>query len=223
MWCLPAVDAEFLCRMEDVLDLYARPYDPAEPVVCLDETSLQLIAETRPLLPARPGEPERFDYEYERKGTANLFMLVAPRAGWRHVAVTDRRTKADFAAQLRALATTHFPDARTIHLVRDNLNTHTLAALYEALTAPEARAIVRRFTVHATPVHASWLNMAEIELSILTNQCLRRRIADRASLEQEIAAWEEDRNAKRATIDWSFTVDKARAKMAHHYPSPSLC
>jgi hypothetical protein len=207
--------------MEDLLDLYAQTHDPQEPVVCLDETSKQLVAETRIPLPAGPGQPARYDYEYARRGTANLFMLVEPRAGWRHVAVTQQRTKQDFAHQLRALATAHYPDARRIHLVLDNLNTHGLASLYETFPAAEARAIARRFTLHPTPVHASWLNMAEIEFSLLSRQCLDRRIGDRITLEAEIAAWETSRNAKRATIDWSFTVDAARDKLARHYPSPS--
>jgi hypothetical protein len=223
MWCLGAVDAEFLCRMEDVLDLYAREHDPSEPVVCLDETSTQLVAETRTPLPARPGEPARFDYEYARRGTATLFMLAEPKGGWRHVQVTDRRTKRDFARQLRALACEHYPDARTIHLVLDNLNTHRLSSLYEAFPAAEARAIARRFALHPTPVHASWLNMAEIEFALLAQQCLRRRLGDRATLEREVAAWEAGRNAKRATIDWSFTIDAAREKLARHYPSSSVC
>ena len=223
MWCIPTVDAEFLYRMEEVLDTYTRPYDPTEPVVCLDETSVQLIAETRTPLPVQPGEPARCDYEYQRNGTANVFMLVEPKGGWRHVTVTDRRTKQDFAQQLRALATEHYPDARTIHLVLDNLNTHTLSSLYEAFPAPEARAIARRFALHATPVHASWLDMAEIELSLLSQQCLGRRLGDRATLEREIMAWETDRNRKRATIEWSFTLDRAREKLARHYLSPSAC
>jgi hypothetical protein len=223
MWCIPTIDAEFLYRMEDVLEVYARPHDPDEPVVCLDETSIQLIAETRTPLPARPGEPERYDYEYRRNGTANLFMLVEPRGGWRHVAVTDHRTKHDFARQLQALATEYYPSARTIHLVLDNLNTHTLAALYEVYPATEARDIVRRFVLHPTPVHASWLDMAEIELSLLSRQCLHRRIGDRAMLEHAVSAWETARNAQHATIDWSFTIDKARDKLARHYLSPSAC
>lgn len=223
MWCLGTIDAEFLYRMEDVLDLYARAHDPAEPVVSLDETSTQLIAETRTPLPARPGEPERYDYEYQRNGTAQLFMLVEPKGGWRHVAVTEHRTKQDFARQLCALACEHYPAARTIHLVLDNLNTHTLSSLYETVPAAEARAIARRFTLHPTPVHASWLNMAEIEFSLLAQQCLGRRLPDRATLEREIAAWEASRNAQRATIDWSFTIDAAREKLARHYPSPSEC
>lgn len=192
-------------------------------VVCLDETSLQLIAETRTPMPVRPGEPERYDCEYERHGTANLFMLVEPKGGWRHVAVTDHRTRQDFAQQLRALATEYFPTARTIYLVLDNLNTHRLSSLYQAFPAAEARTLARRFTLHPTPVHASWLDMAEIELSILSQQCTNRRIGDRPSLEREIEAWESSRNAKHATIDWSFTIDAAREKLARHYLSASPC
>jgi DDE superfamily endonuclease len=205
--------------MEDVLDLYAEPHDPARPVVCFDELSKQLVAETRAPLPAEPGRPERFDYEYERRGTANLFLACQPLAGWRHVAVTDRRTKHDFAQQMRDLVDRHFPDATTIRVVLDNLNTHTPAALYEAFPPAEARRILRKLDFHYTPVHGSWLNMAELEFSILARQCLGRRIGDRDTLASEIAAWETARNEQRATISWQFTVDDARRKLHRLYPS----
>ena len=216
---IPAVGAEFVCRMEDVLDLYAEPHDPARPVVCFDETSKQLVAETRTSLPMEPGKPERVDYEYERRGTANLFLVTQPRGAWRHVDVTDRRTKHDFARQMRDLVDRHFPDATTIRVVLDNLNTHTTAALYEAFPPAEAARIRRKLELHYTPVHGSWLNMAELEFSMLARQCLDRRIGDRDTLVTEVAAWEAARNEQRATIRWLFTVDDARAKLHRLYPS----
>ena len=216
---IPAVGAEFVARMEDVLDLDAEPHDPARPVVCFDETSKQLIAETRLPLPMEPGKPERVDYEYEREGTANLFLVTEPHTGWRHVDVTDRRTKHDFAQQMRELVDRHFPDATTIRVVLDNLNTHTPGALYEAFTPAEARRILRKLEFHYTPVHGSWLNMAELEFSMLARQCLGRRIGDRDTLATEIAAWEAARNEHRATITWQFTVDDARRKLHRLYPS----
>jgi DDE superfamily endonuclease len=205
--------------MEDVLDLYAEPHDPKRPWVCFDETSKQLVAETRTPLPMEPGQPERFDYEYERNGTANLFLLCQPLAGWRHVAVTDRRTKHDFAEQMQALVDVHFPDAEKIRVVLDNLNTHTPAALYEAFPAAEARRIAKKLEFHYTPVHGSWLNMAELEFSMLARQCLGRRIPDRATLETEVATWQAARNEQRATIRWQFTVEDARSKLHRLYPS----
>lgn len=216
---IPTVGAEFVCRMEDVLDLYAEPLDPTRPVVCFDETSKQLVAETRTPLPMEPGKPERVDYEYERKGTANLFLVTQPRGAWRHVDVTDRRTKHDFAQQMRDLVDRHFPDATTIRVVLDNLNTHTPAALYEAFPPAEARRILRKLEFHYTPIHGSWLNMAELEFSMLARQCLGRRIGDRDTLATEIAAWETARNTQRATISWQFTVDDARRKLHRLYPS----
>jgi hypothetical protein len=216
---IPTVGAEFVCRMEDVLDLYAEPLDSARPVVCFDETSKQLVAETRTPLPMEPGQPERVDYEYERKGTANLFLVTQPRGAWRHVDVTDRRTKHDFAQQMRDLVDRHFPDATTIRVVLDNLNTHTPAALYEAFPPAEARRILRKLEFHYTPIHGSWLNMAELEFSMLARQCLGRRIGDRATLVSETTAWETARNEQRATITWQFTVDDARRKLHRLYPS----
>jgi DDE superfamily endonuclease len=205
--------------MEDVLDLYAEPPDPARPRVCFDELPYQLISETRAPRPARPGRPTQVDYEYKREGTANLFLIAQPEAGWRHVDATDRRTSRDFAEQMRALVDVHFPHATVIRVVLDNLNTHTLARLYEAFPAAEARRIARKLEFHATPKHGSWLNMAEIELGVLAGQCLHRRIGDRPTLQREIAAWEERRNIARATIDWRFTTDHARLKLHRLYPS----
>jgi hypothetical protein len=205
--------------MEDLLDLYAEPLDPARPVVGFDESSKQLVAETRLPLPLEPGHPERFDTEYARNGTANLFLLVQPRGGWRHVEVTDRRTKDDFAHQMQALVDRHFPDATVIRIVLDNLNTHTPAALYEAFPPAEARRILKKLEFHYTPVHGSWLNMAELEFSMLFRQCLGRRIPDRDTLTTEISAWETARNEQRATITWQFTVEDARCKLHRLYPS----
>ena len=216
---IPTVGAEFVACMEDVLDLYAEDYDPAHPTVCFDETSKQLIAETRLPLLMVPGKPERVDYEYERKGTANLFLVTEPLTGWRHVDVTDRRTKHDFAQQMRDLVDRHFPDATKIRVVLDNLNTHTRAALYEAFAPAEARRVLRKLEFHFTPLHGSWLNMAELEFSILSRQCLSRRIGDRDTLVTEVAAWEAARNEQRATIHWQFTVDDARRKLHRLYPS----
>jgi hypothetical protein len=205
--------------MEDLLDLYAEPYDPKRPVVGFDETSKQLVAETRLPLPMAPGQPERCDYEYARNGTANLFLCCQPLGGWRHVEVTDRRTKHDFALQMRDLVDRHFPDAELIRVVLDNLNTHTPAALYEAFPPAEARRLLKQLEFHYTPVHGSWLNMAELEFSMLSRQCLGRRIPDRATLATEVAAWETIRNEQQATIRWQFTVEDARIKLHRLYPS----
>jgi hypothetical protein len=205
--------------MEDVLDVYHRPRDPECPVVCLDETSKQLVAETRVPMPAKPGRPARHDYEYERNGTANLFMLFAPLEGWRHVKVTDRHTAVDYAHLLKEVSDTWFPNVPKIALVQDNLNTHKPASLYEAFPAEEARRLVERFEWHYTPKHGSWLNMAEIELSVLTTQCLDRRIPDKAMLTEETAAWEAERNNKHSKADWQFTTADARVKLKRLYPS----
>lgn len=206
-------------HMEDVLDVYELPYDPRRPVVCFDESPYQLIGETRQPLPAEPGQPTRYDYEYQRNGTCNLFMAIQPLQQWRHVDVTERRTKLDMADQLRDLADVHFPEAEQIVLVIDNLNTHTLSVVYEAYPAEEARRIARKFEIHHTPKHGSWLNMAEIELGIVTGQCLDRRLPDIASVRREVGAWEATRNAEHATITWRFTTDKARETMKRVYPS----
>jgi hypothetical protein len=205
--------------MEDVLDLYAEPYNPRRPKVNFDETSKQLIAETRRALPARPGQSQRYDYEYERNGTRNLFLFTEPQAGWRHVNVTEHRTMIDFAYQMRWLVDEAYPEAEVIRVVLDNLNTHKAASLYEAFAPEEARRIIKKLEFHYTPKHGSWLNMAEIELSVLQRQCLDRRIPDEAALNYEIAAWEEERNERQATIDWRFSVTTARAKLKRLYPS----
>ncbi len=205
--------------MEDVLDLYAEAEDPARPLVCFDEMPYQLIAETRLPLPAAPGRTARYDYEYQRMGTCNLFAFFAPLAGFRHIDVTARRTAADFAEAMRRLVDVLYPEAAVIRVVLDNLNTHTGAALYEAFAPAEARRILRRLAFHYTPKHGSWLNMAEIEWSVLTQQCLDRRIADTTTLAREIAAWEAARNEMKVTVDWRFTTAKARTKLALLYPS----
>jgi DDE superfamily endonuclease len=207
--------------MEDVLDLYEEPRAPKRPKVCFDELPYQIVAETRRPVPARPGRPARVDYEYRRNGTANLFMSVDPERGWRHVSVTDRRTKRDFAHEMRALVDDYYPDAEVIRVVSDNLNTHTPAALYETFPPAEARRIARKLEFHHTPKHGSWLNMAEIELSVLSGQCLDRRLGDRPRLEQEVAAWEADRNRQHATITWRFTSAAARTKLHRVYPALS--
>jgi hypothetical protein len=205
--------------MEDVLNLCTQPRDPQCPLVYLDETSKQLIGETRQTLPAQPGQPERYDYEYQRNGVCNLFMFFAPLEGWRHVKVTDRRTKADWAYCMRDLVDVHFPDARLIRVVQDNLNTHDPSALYTVFEPAEARRILERLEFHYTPKHGSWLNMAEIELSVLDRQCLDRRIPDKPTLAAETLAWEQPRNARGATVDWRFTTDDARIKLKKLYPS----
>jgi hypothetical protein len=215
----PDADAEFVCGMEDVLDVYHRPYDPTRPVVCLDEASKQLIRETRTPLPAQPGQTERVDYEYERNGTVNLFMTFEPLAGRRRVTVTDRRTKVDFAHVLRDLLDEQYPQAERVVLVMGNLNTHKLSSLYEAFPPEEARRLIGRVEVHHTPKHGSWLNMAETELSVLGGQCLDRRIGERDELREEVAAWEQARNAAKCRVDWQFTTADARVKLKRLYPS----
>ncbi len=204
--------------MEDVLEVYQRPYAPTRPVVCFDEQSKQLIRETRTPLPAIPGHPERVDYEYERNGTANLFMAFEPLAGRRQVKVTERRTKVDFAQAIRELVE-RYPQAEKVVLVMDNLNTHKLGSLYEAFAPAEARRLIERLEVHHTPKHGSWLNMAETELSVLSTQCLDRRIGERAELRVEVAAWEQSRNTAKCRVDWQFTTADARVKLKRLYPS----
>jgi hypothetical protein len=205
--------------MEDVLEVYHRPPDPDCPVVCLDETSKQLTAETRVPIAAKPGHPCRHDYEYARNGTANLFMMFAPLEGWRHVEVTDRRTAVDYAQVLKELSDTHFPKARKIVLVQDNLYTHKPASLYEAFPAAEARRLVERFEWHYTPKHGSWLDMAESELSVLSAQCLDCRIPDQQTLIESVAAWQHTRNTDHAKADWQFTTADARVKLKRLYPA----
>jgi hypothetical protein len=215
------VNAEFVAAMEDVLDLYAQPYDPKRPKVNFDESSKQLIEEVRTPLPGKPGEVERIDYEYKRNGTRNLFMFCEPQAGWRHIDVTEQRTMKDFAHQMKWLVDEKYVEAEVIRLVMDNLNTHKPASLYETFEPAEARRILRKLEFHYTPKHGSWLNMAEIELSVLSRQCLDRRIGDEARLKSEIAAYEASRNGVKATINWQFTSCDARLKMRRLYPSIS--
>ncbi len=215
----PDANAAFVAGMEDVLEVYQRPHDPACPVVCLDETSKQLVKETRVPVPAKPGRPARYDYEYERNGTANLFMLFAPLEGWRHVKVTDHHAAVDYARVLKDLADTHFPDASRIVLVQDNLSTHKPASLYEAFPAAEARRLVERFEWHYTPKHGSWLDMAESELSVLSRQCLDRRIPDKQTLIEQAAAWQDIRNRHHTKADWQFTNADARVKLKRLYPA----
>ena len=221
MWCIPQVDGEYVARMEDVLDLYAEPPDSKRPVVCFDESPVQLIGETRQPIPAMPGQLERYDCEYKRNGTANLFILLDVHRSWRRVKVTDSRAAVDFAACMRELCDVHFPKAERIRVVLDNLSTHSAGALYQAFPAAEARRMLRRLEFHYTPKHASWLNMVEIEIGVLRSQCLDRRIATKARLIAEVAAWERHRNASGARIQWMFTTYKARAKMGRAYPHPN--
>jgi transposase len=221
MWCIPQVNGEFVARMEDVLDLYAEIPDPQHPVVCFDESPTQLIGEVRQPLPARPGQVERYDYEYRREGTVNLFVVLDAHRPWRKVKLTEQRTAADFAQCMRELVDVDYPQAARIRVVLDNLSTHTRGALYETFAAPEAHRLLRRLEFHFTPKHASWLNMAEIEIGVLKAQCLDRRIDDREQLVREIAAWQRARNAAGARIKWMFTTEKARTKMARAYPEPA--
>jgi transposase len=221
MWCIPQVDAEYVARMEDVLDLYAEAPDPKRPVVCFDESPTQLIGEVRAPIPARPGQIERYDYEYKRNGTANLFVFLDVHHPWRKVKVTASRAAVDFAQCMRELADVHFPKADRIRVVLDNLSTHSAGALYQAFPAPEARRVLRRLEFHYVPKHASWLNMVEIEIGVLAAQCLDRRIESIEQLAAETAIWERQRNAAGARIKWMFTTEKARAKMGRAYPQPS--
>jgi hypothetical protein len=215
----PGQSGEFVARMEDVLEVYHRPYDGRRPLVCLDEVPVQLVGETRRPLPPRPGRAGRYDYEYVRRGTANLFLAFEPLLGWRAVQVTERRTAKDFAEVLRWLAEDLHPEARRVVLVTDNLNTHTPGCLYEAFAPTRARAIAERLEWHYTPKHGSWLNMAEIELAALTRQCLRRRIGSAAELEREVSAWEGGRNERQVDARWQFTAAKARIKLHRLYPT----
>jgi transposase len=221
MWCIPKVDGEFAARMEDVLTLYAEPSDPRRPVVCFDETPRQLIGEARVPTRSEPGKRARYDYEYVRNGTANVFMFVDVNRPWRHAKVTDQRTALDFADCMKDLVDIHFPEATRIRLVLDNLSTHSLGALYERFSPAEARRILDRIEFHYTPKHASWLNMVEIEIGVMVSQCLDRRIPDKSTLLAEVASWECRRNAERARINWMFTVDRARLKLRRAYPVPA--
>ncbi len=205
--------------MEDILQVYQRPYDPLYPLVCFDESPKKLLAEIKTALPIKPGEVARYDYEYKREGVCNLFLFFEPLRAWRHLTVTDQRTKIDFAQCMKDLVDRWYPDARKIQVVMDNLNTHRPAALYQAFPAAEARRVLDRLEFHYTPKHGSWLNMAEIEFSVLSRQCLDRRIPDKATLRHEVAAWETHRNESNATVNWRFTTADARIKLRKLYPS----
>ena len=219
----PKADAEFVAAMEDVLEVYHRPYDEARPLVCLDDLADELLArlvgEVVEPIPAEPGQPERYDYEYTRNGTANLFMISEPLVGWRAVHVTERRTAVDFAEVVRWLVEEVHEEAEKVVLVMDNLNTHKLASLYEAFPPEQARRIIERLEIHHTPKHGSWLNMAEIELSVLARQCLDRRIESKEELKREVAAWEDERNGRGVAIRWQFTTADARIKLRRLYPT----
>jgi transposase len=212
--------------MEDVLDLYAQPVDPKRPLVCFDERLCMMIEDVHKPIPPKPktsdkpGSIEKFDYEYERNGTCNLFAFFAPYLGWRHIKVTKRRTKVDFASCMKELVDIHFPDADVIRLVMDNLNTHTIGALYEVFTPAEARRIAKKLEIHHTPKHGSWLNMVESELSVLVRQCLKRRIPNIETLEREVSSWERDRNLNQVCVDWRFRTEDARVKLSKIYPTP---
>lgn len=220
MWCIPPkANAAFVCAMEDILTLYKLPYDPDVPLICMDETSKQLTKEIRRGLDARPGKPECYDFEYERNGVRNLFMFYEPFGGWRHVSVTARRTKIDWAHEIKDLLCEHYPHARKVILVMDNLNTHTGASLYEAFPPDEARSLYDRLEIHYTPKHGSWLNIAEIELRVLIGQCLNRRIPDAETLKREVSRWKSERNTVGARVDWQFTTEDARIKLKRLYPS----
>jgi DDE superfamily endonuclease len=218
-WAIPPEhSAEFVAALEDVLAVYQRPPDPAHPVICMDETSKQLVGETRVSLPVAPGQPQRDDYEYERHGVANLFLFSEPLTGWREGQVTERRTRTDWAEAMRELANQHYPTAERITVVLDNLNTHGPASFYEAFAPDEARRLTERFEFHYTPKHGSWLNIAEIEFSVLSRQCLDRRIGDAETLRNETRAWQQARNAASKTVDWQFTTADARTKLKRLYP-----
>src|SRR5712692_6501742 len=218
MWCIPHVDGEYVARMEDVLDLYAEAPDPNRPVVCFDESPTQLIGEVRLPIPAKPGQLERYDCEYRRNGTVNLFVFLDAHRPWRRVKVTDRRANQDFAECMRELVDIDYPDVPIVRVVMDNLSTHSAGALYDAFPAPEARRVLKRLQFHHTPKHASWLNMVEIEIGVLRSQCLDRRIDDKETILAEVAAWQQRRNAEGAQIKWMFTTEKAREKLRKAYP-----
>lgn len=220
MWCIPPKQsAEFVFHMEDVLEVYHRPYDPKRPVLCIDETFKQLIGETRTPLPLRPGMVERYDHEYVRNGVASLFLACEPLAGWRHVTVTEHRGRVDWAGFIRSLLDGRYAQAERVVLVMDQLNTHALASLYETFPPEHAKRLAERIELHHTPKHGSWLNIAEIELSALGRQCLARRIAHQASLRRKVEQWEQQRNAAVTKVDWQFTTAQARVKLRSLYPS----
>ena len=219
MWCIPPdKNAEFVWRMEDVLEVYKRPYDARFPVVCMDETSKQLVGEVRHPIPMQRGKVRRIDNEYERKGTCNLFMFFEPLRGWRHVWATDQRRKVEWACCVKEMLDVHYAAAQKVVLVSDNLNTHTGGALYQAFSAREAKRLCDRLEFHPTPKHGSWMNMAETELSVLAGQCLDRRMDSKEWVASEVAAWEQTRNCEEAKVRWRFTIDDARIKLERLYP-----
>jgi hypothetical protein len=218
MWCIPAIGAAFVASMEAILELYEKEYDPAHPQVCLDEKSKQLLGQTRAPVGVQPGQAAREDYEYQRNGTVNLFVMVEPKAGYRHVLVTERRTDQDYAQAIKWLVDEGYPEAEYIDVVQDNLNTHKAASLYETFEPPEARRILRKVRFHFTPKHASWLNMAEIEIGAFETECLKQRIGNKAELIKQVTAVEASRNARKATIKWQFTNVMARSKLHRLYP-----
>lgn len=219
-WVIPPkANAEFVCAMEDILELYKRPHDPSHPLVCMDETGKQQIGEVRIPIPAEPGRPQKYDYEYERSGVSNIFMIFDPFSGQRHVKVTDHRTKTDWAECVKDIVDVYFPSAEKIKLTMDNLNTHKPSSLYEAFSPEEARRIPDKLEFHYTPRHGSRLNMAEIEFSVLQRQCLDCRIPDQETLKQKIADWERNRNQKGVKVNWQFTTEDARIKLKKLYPS----
>jgi len=223
-WCIPEeANADFVCAMEDVLEVYHRPADPRRPLVCFDEGTKQQVKETRLPLPTEPGSVAKYDFEYERNGTSNLFLFFAPLTSWRHIEVTERRTMVDFAHCMRNLVDVHFAHAEKIVVVMDNLNTHKVASLYAAFEPAEARRILEKLEIHHTPKHGSWLNMAEIELSVLQRQCLSGRIPDRDTLKTTVAAWQIRRNRQRSTVRWQFTTADARIKLERLYPAILVC
>lgn len=218
-WKIPKEqDAEFVARMEDVLDVYRRPYDPARPMVCMDESCFQMVGEVRDPIPMEPGRPLKIDDEYVRMGVAEIFLAVEPLAGRRITKVTEHRASLDWAYFMREISDDWFPNAETIVLVMDNLNTHSISSLYKAFPPAEARRLAQRFEIHYTPKHGSWLNISEIELSVLKRQCLKRRIATIEEVRSEITAWCTDRNNRDSKIDWQFNTDTARVKLKHLYP-----
>ena len=219
MWCIPPEqNAEFVCAMENVLEVYKRPYDPKRPVVCMDEKPKQLVKETRTPLACGPGQPQRFDFEYERNGTANVFVFVEPLRGWRRVEVTERRTRLDWAREVRQLIDVDYQRAKKITLVMDNLNTHGPASLYEAFEPAEARRLIEKLEITYTPKHGSWLNVAEVELAVLEKQSIGGRVPDAATLRQRTKSWAQDRNAAKRKVNWQFTTDDARIKLRRLYP-----
>jgi hypothetical protein len=219
MWCIPPEqNAAFVCAMEDVLEVYKRPYDARRPVVCMDEKPKQLVREMRTPIRCRKGQPERFDFEYERNGTANIFLFVEPLRGWRKIDVTERRTRSDWAHQVQQLVDVHYPRAERITLVSDNLNTHSPASLYEVFAPAEARRLIQKLEIIHTPRHGSWLNVAEVELAVLEKQSIGGRVPDHASLAERVRAWQRERNSLKAKIDWQFTTVDARIKLRRLYP-----